>query len=192
MKTKKAQRYKTEIIILLDYQLEISKTVSSSKKTDFLCVLKLLEPTWSLRLLFLPWFTHLKGNIYKRMGCFSSIVCFSMMHFPFSRYNFREYKEVFTGLEMCDWLTEVGLVHDRGEAVKYGRTLLIGRVIAHVKNEHHFHDLPYFYFFLDDEEAVLLSITENTWDVESDLVNLIIYLILNMLDILCTCTWIVS
>lgn len=97
--------------------------------------------------------------------------------FPFSRYNFREYKEVFTGLEMCDWLTEVGLVHDRGEAVKYGRTLLIGRVIAHVKNEHHFHDLPYFYFFLDDEEAVLLSITENTWDVESDVVNLIIYLI---------------
>lgn len=98
------------------------------------------------------------------MGCFSSltIVCFSMMHFSFSRYNFREYKEVFTGLEMCDWLTEVGLVHDRGEAVKYGRTLLIGRVIAHVKNEHHFHDLPYFYFFLDDEEAVLLSITENT------------------------------
>nr|XP_022307078.1 integral membrane protein GPR155-like isoform X2 [Crassostrea virginica] len=78
------------------------------------------------------------------------------------KYNFREYKEVFTGLEMCDWLTEVGLVHDRGEAVKYGRTLLIGRVIAHVKNEHHFHDLPYFYFFLDDEEAVLLSITENT------------------------------
>ena len=97
--------------------------------------------------------------------------------FSFSRYNFREYKEVFTGLEMCDWLTEVGLVHDRGEAVKYGRTLLIGRVIAHVKNEHHFHDLPYFYFFLDDEEAVLLSITENTWDVESDVVNLIIYLI---------------
>lgn len=69
---------------------------------------------------------------------------------------------MFTGLEMCDWLTEVGLVHDRGEAVKYGRTLLIGRVIAHVKNEHHFHDLPYFYFFLDDEEAILRSITENT------------------------------
>lgn len=78
------------------------------------------------------------------------------------KYNFREYKDVFTGMELCDWLTEVGLVHDRGEAVKYGRTLLIGRVIAHVKNEHHFHDLPYFYFFLDDEEAILRSITENT------------------------------
>lgn len=78
------------------------------------------------------------------------------------KFNFREYKDVFTGLEMCDWLIEVGLVHDRGEAVKYGRTLLIGRVIAHVKNEHHFHDLPYFYFFLDDEEAILRSITENT------------------------------
>lgn len=82
--------------------------------------------------------------------------------FWYCRFNFREYKDVFTGQEMCDWLTEVGLVHDRGEAVKYGRTLLIGRVIAHVKNEHHFHDLPYFYFFLDDEEAILRSITENT------------------------------
>ncbi|XP_048753740.2 integral membrane protein GPR155-like isoform X3 [Ostrea edulis] len=78
------------------------------------------------------------------------------------RYNFREYRDVFTGLELCDWLTKVGLVHDRGEAVKYGRTLLIGRVIAHVKNEHHFHDLPYFYSFLDDEEAVMKSISENT------------------------------
>ncbi|XP_061186122.1 lysosomal cholesterol signaling protein-like isoform X2 [Saccostrea echinata] len=78
------------------------------------------------------------------------------------KYNFRQYKDVFTGMDMCDWLLEVGLVHDRGEAVNYGRTLLIGRVIAHVKNEHHFHDLSYFYCFLDDEESVLKSITEDS------------------------------
>ena len=58
---------------------------------------------------------------------------------------------MFTGSDMCDWLEEVGLAHDRGDAVAYGRTLLIGRVISHVKREHHFHDMNYFYKFIDDE-----------------------------------------
>ena len=53
---------------------------------------------------------------------------------------------------MCDWLLEVGLSHDRGEAIEYGRTLVIGHITRHVTNEHHFHDLPYFYQFMDDDE----------------------------------------
>lgn len=81
--------------------------------------------------------------------------------FWYCRFNFREYKDVFIGLEMCDWLIEVGLVYDRGEAVKYGRTFLIGRVIVYVKNEYYFYDLFYFYFFFDDEEVILRSIIEN-------------------------------
>ncbi|KAK3108383.1 hypothetical protein FSP39_006715 [Pinctada imbricata] len=68
-------------------------------------------------------------------------------------YHLREYKQVFTGIEMCDWLIEVGLAHDRGEAVAYGKTLLIGQIICHVTKEHNFHDMPYFYKFVDSEES---------------------------------------
>ena len=72
--------------------------------------------------------------------------------FIFCRYRLREYKQVFTGTDMCDWLLEVGLSHDRGEAIEYGRTLVIGHITRHVTNEHHFHDMPYFYQFIEDDD----------------------------------------
>lgn len=68
------------------------------------------------------------------------------------KYRLREYKQVFTGTDMCDWLLEVGLSHDRGEAVEYGRALVTGKVVQHVSKEHHFHDLPYFYHFVEDDD----------------------------------------
>ncbi len=49
---------------------------------------------------------------------------------------------------MVDWLIERGIVSNRDDAVQYGHSLLIGRVIAHVQGEHYFHDLPYFYEFV--------------------------------------------
>ena len=68
------------------------------------------------------------------------------------RYRFRTYERVFCGTKLCDWLIKVGLCHDKAEAINYGRTLLIGQIICHVANEHHFHDMPYFYRFMEDEE----------------------------------------
>ncbi|KAJ8314204.1 hypothetical protein KUTeg_008765 [Tegillarca granosa] len=67
------------------------------------------------------------------------------------KYRLRTYSEVFSGTDMCDWLIEIGLAKDRGEAINYGRQLLIGQVISHVTSEHHFHDLPYFYNFTDHD-----------------------------------------
>ncbi|WAQ93908.1 GP155-like protein [Mya arenaria] len=64
-----------------------------------------------------------------------------------SIYRFRTYNKVFCGTSLCDWLQEVGLVHTRGEAVSYGRTLLRGRVICHVTEEHDFHDMPNYFNF---------------------------------------------
>ena len=49
-----------------------------------------------------------------------------------------------------DWLTEVGLTPDREEALTYGKQLLEGQVIEHVKRQQHFHDLPYIYRFNED------------------------------------------
>lgn len=63
------------------------------------------------------------------------------------------YKDVFSGTDLCEWLMEAGLVQDRGEALSYGRKLLLGSVIRHVKNEHHFHDMPYFYTFVEGEDG---------------------------------------
>ncbi|XP_033763024.1 LOW QUALITY PROTEIN: integral membrane protein GPR155-like [Pecten maximus] len=64
-------------------------------------------------------------------------------------YRLQEYKAVFTGQDMCNWLLEVGLARDRSEAVTYAQSLLIGQVLQHVSKEHHFHDMPYFYRFLE-------------------------------------------
>lgn len=76
-----------------------------------------------------------------------SVNCFVVVVY---RYRLRTYNSVFCGSSMCDWLIEVGLCRDRNEAVVYGRTLLRGQVISHVTSEHDFHDMPYFYKFLED------------------------------------------
>jgi hypothetical protein len=46
-----------------------------------------------------------------------------------------------------------GLATDKMEAVAYGRRLLLGGVIAHVTGIHHFQHSPFFYRFVDEEEA---------------------------------------
>ncbi|XP_021950434.1 integral membrane protein GPR155 isoform X2 [Folsomia candida] len=63
------------------------------------------------------------------------------------RWRMEEYWQVFCGNELVDWLLMVGLARDRIEAIKYGKHLLNGRVIRHIKNLHPFHDQPFFYTF---------------------------------------------
>ena len=70
-----------------------------------------------------------------------------LVHF---RRRFKTYPCVFTGTDFVDWLIEVGLANDREDAVEYGRTLLRGQVIEYVTREHHFHDLDYFYRFVEN------------------------------------------
>ncbi len=55
---------------------------------------------------------------------------------------------MFTGSDLVDWLLERNIVETREEAVQYGHSLMLGRVLAHVTQEHYFHDEPYFYRFL--------------------------------------------
>lgn len=69
------------------------------------------------------------------------------------RFRFRRYENVFTGVEMCDWLIGAGLAGDQAEAVAYGRHLLLGRVIAHVTGDHHFQCSPFFYRFVDEDDT---------------------------------------
>lgn len=57
------------------------------------------------------------------------------------------FPQVFCGTELVDWLLLVGLARDRSEAIKYGKHLVNGRVIRHIKDLHHFHDQPFFYTF---------------------------------------------
>ncbi len=68
------------------------------------------------------------------------------------RWRMETYIQVFCGDELVEWLMLVGLSRDRADAIKYGRHLLNGRVIRHIKNLHHFHDQPFFYTFTPIED----------------------------------------
>ena len=61
------------------------------------------------------------------------------------RYHLRQYKGVFTGTELVNWLLIKQLVNSREDGVNYGDILLRGQVIEHVFQEHNFHDENYFY-----------------------------------------------
>ena len=61
------------------------------------------------------------------------------------RHRLKLYRAVFTGEELVDWLVRRGLAPDRTEAATYGRRLLDGRVIRHLRQQHHFHDQHLFY-----------------------------------------------
>lgn len=63
------------------------------------------------------------------------------------RFVFWNYTSVFTGSGMVDWLIEQGIAASREEGVEYGHALMMGRVLAHVTEEHYFHDTGYFYQF---------------------------------------------
>nr|XP_020024470.1 integral membrane protein GPR155 isoform X3 [Castor canadensis] len=54
----------------------------------------------------------------------------------------------FCGCDLVNWLIEIGLASDRGEAVIYGDRLVQGGVIQHITNEYEFRDEYLFYRFL--------------------------------------------
>uniref|UniRef100_A0A2K6V0V6 G protein-coupled receptor 155 n=1 Tax=Saimiri boliviensis boliviensis TaxID=39432 RepID=A0A2K6V0V6_SAIBB len=56
----------------------------------------------------------------------------------------------FCGCDLVNWLIEVGLASDRGEAVIYGDRLVQGGVIQHITNEYEFRDEYLFYRFLQE------------------------------------------
>lgn len=72
--------------------------------------------------------------------CISDLVCDR-------RWQLKQYSNVFCGEELVDWLLLMGLSRDRGQAEKYGQTLLTGGIICHVDGRKAFHDQPYFYAF---------------------------------------------
>uniref|UniRef100_A0A8C8A0E4 G protein-coupled receptor 155a n=1 Tax=Oryzias sinensis TaxID=183150 RepID=A0A8C8A0E4_9TELE len=54
----------------------------------------------------------------------------------------------FLGCEFVDWLLQVGLAQDRGEAVLYGTQLQQGGVLQHIKEEFSFQDSPLYFYFI--------------------------------------------
>ncbi|XP_037705163.1 integral membrane protein GPR155 isoform X2 [Choloepus didactylus] len=64
----------------------------------------------------------------------------------------------FCGCDLVNWLIEVGLASDRGEAVIYGDRLVQGGVIQHITNEYEFRDEYLFYRFLQKSPEQSLAI----------------------------------
>ena len=64
----------------------------------------------------------------------------------------KTYNSVFSGAEFVDWLVTKGITKNREDAVQYGHALMVGRVIAHVTDEHYFHDESYFYRFIEKKD----------------------------------------
>ncbi|CAH2039699.1 unnamed protein product, partial [Iphiclides podalirius] len=63
------------------------------------------------------------------------------------RWRMRTYRGVFRGSCLVRWLIMSGLANDEFEAVVYGRHLLDGRLISHVKSTYHFTNGPLLYTF---------------------------------------------
>ncbi|EDQ88094.1 uncharacterized protein MONBRDRAFT_32997 [Monosiga brevicollis MX1] len=63
------------------------------------------------------------------------------------RYRLKAYRDVMRGSDFVTYLVRHGAARDREHATSIGRALLSSKVLAHVTNEHHFHDAPYFYRF---------------------------------------------
>jgi hypothetical protein len=64
------------------------------------------------------------------------------------RWRIKVYRKVFTGHKFVDWLIEVGLARDRGEAVNYARHLIEGKVLKHINGVYHFYDRNLLYSFV--------------------------------------------
>lgn len=56
--------------------------------------------------------------------------------------------DIFFGCDLVNWLIQVGLASDRGEAVMYGDRLMKGGVIQHITNEFEFRDEYLYYRFV--------------------------------------------
>uniref|UniRef100_F7IIN1 G protein-coupled receptor 155 n=1 Tax=Callithrix jacchus TaxID=9483 RepID=F7IIN1_CALJA len=65
----------------------------------------------------------------------------------------------FCGCDLVNWLIEVGLASDRGEAVIYGDRLVQGGVIQHITNEYEFRDEYLFYRFLQQSPPAINAST---------------------------------
>lgn len=64
------------------------------------------------------------------------------------RWRIKIYRDVFTGHLLVDWLINIGLARDRGEAVNYARHLVEGRVLRHINSVYHFYDRNLLYTFV--------------------------------------------
>lgn len=56
--------------------------------------------------------------------------------------------DCFLGCELVEWLQQVGLAQDVGEAVLYGTKLQQGGVLQHINQEHSFQDSRIYYRFM--------------------------------------------
>ncbi|XP_007060590.2 integral membrane protein GPR155 isoform X1 [Chelonia mydas] len=64
---------------------------------------------------------------------------------------------IFFGCELVNWLIQVGLASDRGEALMYGDRLAKGGVIQHITNEFEFQDEYLYYRFIHKRSTVTES-----------------------------------
>ncbi|XP_069717190.1 lysosomal cholesterol signaling protein isoform X1 [Phaenicophaeus curvirostris] len=55
---------------------------------------------------------------------------------------------IFFGCDLVNWLMQVGLASDRGEAVMYGDRLMKGGIVQHITNEFEFRDEYLYYRFI--------------------------------------------
>ncbi|XP_034740924.1 integral membrane protein GPR155 isoform X3 [Etheostoma cragini] len=78
---------------------------------------------------------------YHKDQCFHDIV-------KKRRCGKRTRVECFLGCELVEWLQQVGLAQDQGEAVLYGTRLEQGGVLQHIKQEHSFQDSRLYYRFM--------------------------------------------
>uniref|UniRef100_A0A667ZT97 G protein-coupled receptor 155 n=1 Tax=Myripristis murdjan TaxID=586833 RepID=A0A667ZT97_9TELE len=77
---------------------------------------------------------------YHKDQCFRDIV-------QKRRCGERTVVDSFLGCELVEWLQQVGLAQDHGEAVLYGTRLQQGGVLQHIKQEHGFQDSRLYYRF---------------------------------------------
>ncbi|XP_065696503.1 lysosomal cholesterol signaling protein isoform X2 [Patagioenas fasciata] len=64
---------------------------------------------------------------------------------------------IFFGCDLVNWLMQVGLASDRGEAVMYGDRLMKGGVIQHITNEFEFRDEYLYYRFIPKRSVAIES-----------------------------------
>ncbi|XP_056244453.1 integral membrane protein GPR155 [Seriola aureovittata] len=78
---------------------------------------------------------------YHKDQCFHDIV-------KKRRCGKRTMVDCFLGCELVEWLQQVGLAQDHGEAVLYGMRLQQGGVLQHIKEEYSFQDSRLYYRFM--------------------------------------------
>ncbi|XP_074729286.1 lysosomal cholesterol signaling protein isoform X2 [Strix uralensis] len=64
---------------------------------------------------------------------------------------------IFFGCDLVNWLIQVGLASDRGEAVMYGDRLMKGGVVQHITNEFEFRDEYLYYRFIPKRSVAVES-----------------------------------